>query len=93
MAKKGQYKKNASKETIRQRKKNQKPHQMKKRVKRNKARRKAIRERKVTRTPGGAGNPGRKPEVDHHKGGTRIISHKKNRSRDNQKNHKRKRKA
>ena len=90
MSKKGEYKENASKETIRQRKKNQKPHQKKKRVARNKARRDAIRKGKVTKTKGGAGNPGRKPEVDHHKGGTRIISHKKNRSRDNNKNHKRK---
>ena len=81
MAKKGEYKGDASKETVRQRKKNQKPHQKKKRVARNKARREAIREGKVTKS---------KPEVDHHKGGTRVISHKKNRSRDNNKNHKRK---
>ena len=87
MPKRGQYKANASKETIRQRKKNQTPSQMKKRVARNAARRKAIRAVKVTRTPGNAGNPRRKPEVDHYKGGTRIISHKRNRSRDNQKNH------
>jgi hypothetical protein len=87
MPKRGQYKANASKETIRQRKKNQTPSQMKKRVARNAARRKAIRAGKVTRTPGNAGNPRRKPEVDHYKGGTRIISHKRNRSRDNQKNH------
>lgn len=87
MPKRGQYKANASKETIRQRKKNQTPSQMKKRVARNAARRKAIRAGKGTRTPGNAGNPRRKPEVDHYKGGTRIISHKRNRSRDNQKNH------
>ena len=87
MPKKGQYKANASKETIRQRKKNQTPSQMKKRVARNTARRKAVKAGKVTKTPNGAGNPSRKPEVDHYKGGTRIISHKKNRSRANNKNH------
>ena len=87
MPKRGQYKANASKETIRQRKKNQTPSQMKKRVARNAARRKAVRAGKVIKTPGNAGNPRRKPEVDHYKGGTRIISHKRNRSRDNQKNH------
>lgn len=88
MPKSGQYKANASKETVRQRKKNQTPGQMKKRVDRNTARRKAIKAGTVTKTAGGAGNPKRKPEVDHYKGGTRIISHKVNRSRDNNKNHK-----
>ena len=88
MPKKGQYKSDASKETVRQRKKNQTPSQMKKRVARNSARRKAINTGSVTKTAGNAGNPSRKPEVDHYKGGTRIISHKRNRSRDNNKNHK-----
>ena len=88
MPKKGQYKSDASKETVRQRKKNQTPSQMKKRVDRNAARRKAIKAGTVTKTTGGAGNPSRKPEIDHYKGGTRIISHKVNRSRDNNKNHK-----
>ena len=92
MPKKGEYKANASKETVRQRKKNQTPSQMKKRVARNSARRKAIKAGSVTKTAGKAGNPRRKPEVDHYKGGTRVISHKKNRSRDNNKNHKGKKK-
>ena len=39
MPKKREYKANASKETVRQRKKNQTPSQMKKRVARNSARR------------------------------------------------------
>ena len=90
MPKKGQYKANASKETVRQRKKNQTPSQMKKRVARNTARRRAVKAGRVTKTPGAAGNPGRKPEIDHYKGSTRVISHKKNRSRDNNKNHTRK---
>ena len=84
MPKQGEYKKNASKETIRQRKKNQKAKHKRKRVESaRKRRRKGIKPKK-----GNQGNPARRPEADHKSG--RMISHKKNRSQDNNKNHKRK---
>ena len=86
MAAKGQYKDNASKETIRQRKKNQKPKHKKKRAQSNAARRKAV----LKATKGNSGNPARKAEMNHGKKGIKLMSHKKNRSRDNNKNHKRK---
>ena len=84
MPKRGEYKENASKETIRQRKKNQKKKHKRKRVESARARRrKGIKPKK-----GNQGNPARRPEADHKTG--RITSHKKNRSQDNNKNHKRK---
>ena len=86
MPAKGQYKDNASKETIRQRKKNQKPKHKKNRVEANRARRNAG----LKATKGNAGNPARKAEMNHGKKGIKLMSHKKNRSRDNNKNHKRK---
>jgi hypothetical protein len=86
MPKKGEYKKNASKETVRQRKKNQKARHKKNRVASARARRKAGLKSKK----GNAGNPSRRAEMDHGKKGIRLMSHKKNRSRDNNKNHKRK---
>jgi len=86
MPKKGQYKENASKETIRQRKKNQKQRHKDNRVAANKARRKAGLKPKR----GNAGNPARRAEMNHGKKGIKLMSHKKNRSRDNNKNHKRK---
>ena len=84
MPKRGEYKKNASKETIRQRKKNQKPKHKRKRTESARARRKAGLKPKK----GNQGNPARRSEADHKTG--LIISHKKNRSQDNNKNHKRK---
>jgi len=86
MPKKGQYKENASKETIRQRKKNQKQRHKDNRVAANRARRKAGLKPKR----GNAGNPARRAEMNHGKKGIKLMSHKKNRSRDNNKNHKRK---
>ena len=86
MPKKGQYKENASKETIRQRKKNQKPGHKDDRVASARARRKAGLKPKK----GNAGNPARRAEMNHGKKGIKLMSHKKNRSRDNNKNHKRK---
>jgi len=86
MPKKGEYKKNASKETIRQRKKNQKARHKKNRVASARARRKAGLKPKK----GNAGNPSRRAEMNHGKKGIGLMSHKKNRSRDNNKNHKRK---
>ena len=81
MPKLGEYKKNASKETIRQRKKNQKAKHKRKRVESARARRrKALKPKK-----GNQGNPARRKEADHKTG--RIISHKKNRGQDNNKNH------
>jgi hypothetical protein len=82
MPKKGEYKENASKETIRQRKKNQKPAHKKKRVESAKARRDAGLKPKA----GNQGNPARRSEADHKQG--KMVSHKTNRSQDNQKNHK-----
>lgn len=67
-------------------KRNASPAEKKRRAARNKARRKAIREGKVKNNHK-PGNPGRKPEIDHKKkgakGGTRVMSHKKNRGRNN----------
>ncbi len=84
MPKKGEYKKNASKETVRQRKKNKKKKHKRKRVESAKARRKAgIKPKK-----GNQGNPAKRPEADHKTG--KVVSHKQNRSQDNNKNHKRK---
>jgi hypothetical protein len=86
MPAKGQYKDNVSSETLRQRKKNQKPKHKKNRAAANRARRKAgLKPRK-----GNAGNPARRAEMNHGKKGIKLMSHKKNRSRDNNKNHKRK---
>lgn len=84
MPAKGQYKENASKETIRQRKKNQKPQHKKKRAESNAARRK----KGLKPLKGNAGNPAKKAEADHKQG--KMVSHKTNRSQDNNKNHKRK---
>ena len=84
MPKKDEYKKNASKETKRQRPKNQKPKHKKKRVESNKARR----EKGLKPIKGNAGNPARRAEMNHGKDGIKLMSHKKNRSRDNNKNHK-----
>jgi hypothetical protein len=84
MPAKGQYKKNASKETIRQRKKNQKPVHKKKRVESNAARKK----KGLKPLKGNTGNPAKRSEADHKQG--KMVSHKTNRSQDNNKNHKRK---
>jgi len=86
MPAKGQYKENVSKETLRQRKKNQKPKHKKNRAAANRARRKAG----LKPIRGNAGNPARRAEMNHGKKGIKLMSHKKNRSRDNNKNHKRK---
>jgi len=86
MAAKGYKKKGASKETVRQRTKNQKPKHKKNRAAANRARRKAGLKPKK----GNAGNPARRAEMNHGKKGIKLMSHKKNRSRDNNKNHKRK---
>ena len=86
MAAKGQYKENVSKETLRQRAKNQKPKHKKNRAAANRARRKAG----LKPIKGNAGNPARRAEMNHVKKGIKLMSHKKNRSRDNNKNHKRK---
>ena len=56
MPKRGEYKKNASKETVRQRKKNQKPKHKRKRVESAKARRKAG----IKPKRGNQGNPARR---------------------------------
>jgi len=55
-------------------------------VEANRARRKAG----LKPTKGNSGNPARKAEMNHGKKGIKLMSHKKNRSRDNNKNHKRK---
>ena len=86
MAAKGYKKKGASKETVRQREKNQKPKHKKNRAAANRARRKAG----LKPIKGNAGNPARRAEMNHGKKGIKLMSHKKNRSRDNNKNHKRK---
>lgn len=90
MPKKGQYKASCTrdKECKRQRKKNQKAKHKKNRVESNRARRKAG----IKSKRGNAGNPARSPEMNHGKKGISLMSHKKNRSRDNNKNHKRKKK-
>ena len=82
----GYKKKGASPETVRQRVKNQKPKHKKKRAAANRARRKAG----LKPIKGNAGNPARRAEMNHGKKGIKLMSHKKNRSRDNNKNHKRK---
>lgn len=84
MPAKGQYKKNASEETIRQRKKNQKRKHKKKRAESNADRKK----RGLKPLKGNAGNPAKRAESDHKQG--KMVSHKTNRSQDNNKNHKRK---
>ena len=82
MAKKGEYKKNASAETVRQRKKNQKPKHKRKTVESARARRaKGLSARK-----GNVGNKLGRKEYDHKT--KRMVSRKKNRSQDNNKNHK-----
>tara|TARA_R100000781_G_C4073790_1_gene125377 strand:- start:51 stop:317 length:267 start_codon:yes stop_codon:yes gene_type:complete len=88
MPQKGEYKKDASKETKRQRTKNQKPKHKRKRVESNKARRK----KGLKPLKGNAGNPARRDEMNHGKSGIKLMSHKKNRSRDNNKNHKKRKK-
>ena len=87
MAKKGDYKENASKETKRQRSKNAKPEHKRKRVESA-----AIRRKKGLKPKkGNAGNPAKRAEADHKQG--RMVSHQTNRSQDNNKNHKRTRNA
>ena len=87
MPKEGEYKKGASKETIRQRKKNQSPTHKRKRVESAAVRRK----KRLKPKEGNAGNPAKRAEADHKQG--RMVSHQTNRSQDNNKNHKRTRKA
>lgn len=82
MAKKGQYKKGAKKDSVRQRRYNSSPEQKKKRAMRNSARRKAIKDGKVKKGDG--------KDVDHKKplrsggtnskGNTRVRSRKANRA-------------
>lgn len=84
MPKKGEFKKNASKETIRQRKKNGTAEHKRKRVESAAARRKKGLKPKA----GNQGNPAKRSEADHKQG--KMVSHHKNRSQDNNKNHKRK---
>jgi len=63
------------------------PAEKKRRAARNKARNKAIKAGKVTRKKGDQGNASHRPEIDHKrkgaKGKTRVMSHKKNRGRNN----------
>ena len=73
MAKKGEYKKNASKETVRQRKKNQKKKHKDKRVQSAAARRK----KGLKPLKGNAGNPAKRSEADHKQ--KKMVSHKTNR--------------
>tara|TARA_R110000803_G_scaffold11381_1_gene34050 strand:- start:810 stop:1073 length:264 start_codon:yes stop_codon:yes gene_type:complete len=87
MPKEREYKKGASKETIRQRKKNQSPTHKRKRVESAKMRRDAG----LKPLKGNAGNPAKRSEADHKQ--KKMVSHKTNRSQDNNKNHKRTRKA
>jgi len=86
MPAKGQYKASCSKdkECKRQRKKNQKPKHKKKRVESNRKRKKLG----LKANKGNTGNPAKRREVDHGRGGLSLMSHKKNRSRNNNKNHK-----
>ena len=82
MAQKGEYKKNASAETVRQRKKNQQEKHKRKRVESARARR----ARGLQARKGNVGNTLGRKEYDH-KTGT-MIPRKQNRSQDNNKNHK-----
>ena len=66
MAKKGQYKKNAKADSVRQRKNNSSPEQKKRRAQRNKIRRKLEREPKVTKGDG--------KDVDHRNHNTSDMS-------------------
>lgn len=68
MAKKGQYKKNASADSIRQRKYNSSDEQKKRRAERNKVRRKLEREGKVQKGDG--------KDVDHKNHNTKDMSSK-----------------
>lgn len=68
MAKKGQFKKGASADTIRQRKFNSTPEQKKRRAERNKARRKLEREGKVRKGDG--------KDIDHKNHNTKDMSSK-----------------
>ena len=85
MAKKGQYKANASARSKYQRKYNSSPEQKKNRAARNKARRNALRQGKVHKGDGKDidhkdGNP-----TNNSKKNVRVMSRKKNRSRNNNK--------
>jgi len=85
MPAKGDIKKNASKETVRQRAKNRKPKHKKKRAETGAARLQAGLKPKK----GNVGNPARRAEMDHKSDGSiGLSSHKTNRSRNNNKNHK-----
>ena len=84
MAIRGQYKKNASAETVRQRSKNQKPKHKRKRVESARARR----AKGLSAQKGNVGNKSGRKEYDHKTG--KMVSRKQNRSQDNNKNHKRK---
>lgn len=66
MAKRGEYKKNAKKDSIRQRKYNSSPEQKKRRAERNKARRKLMREGRVRKGDG--------KDVDHRNHNTSDMS-------------------
>lgn len=80
MPKKGEFKKNASADTIRQRKYNSKPSSKKDRASRNAARAEAIREGRVKKGDG--------KDIDHKdsnprnnsKGNTQVLSKSKNRA-------------
>jgi len=83
MAKKGEYKKTATADSVRQRKYNSKPEQKKNRAARNQARKEAMRDGKVSKGDG--------KDVDHkrqlmeggtnHKANRRVVSKGANRTR------------
>lgn len=66
MARRGEYKKNAKADSVRQRKYNSSPEQKKRRAQRNKARRKLMREGKVRKGDG--------KDVDHRNHNTKDMS-------------------
>lgn len=78
MAKKGEYKKGAKKDSIRQRKYNSSPEQKKRRAERNKARRKLMREGRVRKGDG--------KDIDHRNHNTSDMSSDNIRVMDKSKN-------
>lgn len=78
MAKKGEYKKGAKKDSVRQRKYNSSPEQKKRRAERNKARRKLMREGRVRKGDG--------KDIDHRNHNTSDMSSDNIRVMDRSKN-------
>ena len=74
-------------ENPKRKRRNATPAEKKRRAARNRARNKAIKAGKVTKKKGDQGNSSRRPEIDHKKKGakgkTRVMSHSKNRGRNN----------